>query len=390
MRRFSANYIFPVVGRPLKNGVVEVDDNGLITRLLENGTDSTEFSNTQFFNGVIIPGFVNAHCHLELSHLQGHFCRGLGLTEFVAQMVRKRVESAETIEQSVEAALREARNQGIVAIGDICNTTDSLRAKQKSAINCINFVEFFDVNPKCAKQVFDKQMLVFQQFKAHFPSTYIAPHAPYSVSDALWQLLGSHLTACTSVHFAETPAEYDLIAHHQGTFYSRYTANYPDYVVPDASTPAGLLVDKINKNCNLLLVHCIYSAENELLTLLNRFANLTVVVCPESNLFIEGKMADLAMLQRLGARIAVGTDSLASVSSLSIFDNIMLILQHFPQIKFLDVLSWATLNGAKAFGINHLYGSIEIGKKPGLNLITNFDFVRMCPTRDSRIQCLLP
>jgi cytosine/adenosine deaminase-related metal-dependent hydrolase len=113
------------------------------------------------------------------------------------------------------------------------------------------------------------------------------------------------------------------------------------------------------------------------------------VLCPSSNLFIEGKLPDLPMLIELGAKLTIGTDSFASSNTLSVYDQLMILLNHFPSLTFTDILNWGTLNGAKALGVDSKFGSFEIGKLPGLNLITDFDFRLMMPTAKSRVRPLV-
>ena len=110
---------------------------------------------------------------------------------------------------------------------------------------------------------------------------------------------------------------------------------------------------------------------------------MTLVACPESNLLIENAIPPLDKFEANGLNIAIGTDSLASTSSLSMLHQIMIILNHFPAIDFQTVLRWATINGAKALNIDNMYGTLGIGKKPGLVLVDHFDFTKMRPTEKS-------
>jgi cytosine/adenosine deaminase-related metal-dependent hydrolase len=109
------------------------------------------------------------------------------------------------------------------------------------------------------------------------------------------------------------------------------------------------------------------------------------VLCPLSNEYIEDKIPDIAMIQSCVNNIALGTDSLASNFNLSILDEIKKILLEYPQIQTEEIIKWATLNGAKALNIDKSCGSIEVGKRPGLNLITNIDFKNLRITQDSEL-----
>lgn len=386
MRRLAANYVLPVGGDPIKNGIVEVDDDGVVQRIIVPSQNFVEIHSTEFYNGVIVPGFVNAHCHLELSHLKGRFPANLGLAGFVKTVETQRdVEQAE-VQSAIKSALLQMDRTGTVAVGDICNTAHTIACKRSSHLNFHNFVEVFGIHPTQAPVAFAKAEDVYAQFNGAFPNaTSMAPHAPYSISDELWCLLGEHLAGISSIHFAESMDEYYLLTHHRGVLFDRYRQKHADYAVPSGGSPAGLIMQQISPQCEMLLVHCIYASEEELRQLSNHFQRATFVTCPESNLFIEGRMADLPLMVQMGLNIAVGTDSLASATTLSMLHNINLILNTFTDIPFGEVLKWATLNGARALHIDGKFGTIEAGKQPGLNLIDGFDFVNMRPTEQSRV-----
>lgn len=130
-------------------------------------------------------------------------------------------------------------------------------------------------------------------------------------------------------------------------------------------------------------MHNTFATPDELLSLNRWFHSLTLVTCPESNLLIENAIPPLDKFELNGLNIAIGTDSLASVSSLSILNQILIIQKQFPSVDFHTTLKWATINGAKALNIDNMYGTLEVGKKPGLVLVDHFDFTKMRPTEKS-------
>ena len=388
IRRFAANYVFPVDGAPIKNGIVEVDEQGSILSVYAPSNPDALHS-TEFHNGAIVPGFVNAHCHLELSHMRGRIPNGLGLIEFVRRIGQQRQASAEQIAQAIDDALLEMRQTGTVAVADICNTTHTLNAKKNSDIAFRNLVEVFGIHADEAQKAYANALSTHKAFAAQFADTAIVPHAPYSVSDRLWQLLQPHLHGLTSIHLGECMAEYELIEHQQGELYNRYNHIYTNYSVPTGGTPENVVERNLPANCPTLLVHCTYAQPQRLKALSQRFAKATVVTCPESNLYLEKRLPNLPEWQRLGLRIAIGTDSLASASTLSMLHNINLILDAFSTLHFTEVLQWATLNGAVALGFDTHLGSITIGKRPGLCLIDHFDFTHLRPTAQSGVRKLM-
>lgn len=388
IRRFAANYVFPVDAPPLKNGIVEVDKQGRIHAVYA-ASNPDALHSTEFHNGAIVPGFVNAHCHLELSHMRGRIPNGLGLIEFVRRIGQQRQASAEQIAQAIDDALSEMRQTGTVAVADICNTTHTLQAKQQSDIAFRNLVEVFGIHADEAQKAYTNALSTHKAFATQYADTAIVPHAPYSMSDRLWQLLQPHLHSLTSIHLGECQAEYELLEHSRGDLYNRYSRAYSSYSTPAGGSPEGVVERNMPANCTPLLVHCTYAQPQRLKALSQHFTQATVVTCPESNLYLEDRLPNLPEWQRLGLRIAIGTDSLASCTTLSMLHNINLILSAFPTLQFADVLRWATLNSAEALGLDNKLGSLSIGKRPGLCLIDHFDFVRMRPSAASRVRRLV-
>lgn len=394
MLRFAANYILPISQPPIKNGIVETDDDGRIIRIIDPQTIKGELNRTQFFNGVIVPGFVNSHCHIELSHLKGAFRKKTGITGFIDAIIRYRAHDNDVITKAISDAITLMRSEGTVAVGDICNTTDTLQPKKKGQLLYRNFIELFGINPEIATSSFSNTKQVLEQFThAEIPYTSITPHATYSLSKTLWNLLRPMLQSGigpVSIHYGESKAEYDFLKSDSGSLKERYTkANIP-YIPSINQSPEIVVKNHIPNNRELILVHCTFSAPDELKSLERHFKKLTVVTCPESNLFIENSLANLPAFAAAGLTIAIGTDSLASSDSLSMLNQINLILNRYPSLPFTEVLRWATLNGAEALGFSNTIGSIEPGKSPGLNLITNFDFSNFKPTANSKVIPLLP
>jgi cytosine/adenosine deaminase-related metal-dependent hydrolase len=86
MKRFAAQYIVTNAGPSLKRAVVTTEDDGTIISIEDTAGDLKEKHSTEFYNGIIIPGFVNCHCHLELSPLKGNISEGEGLGGFIEEL----------------------------------------------------------------------------------------------------------------------------------------------------------------------------------------------------------------------------------------------------------------------------------------------------------------
>ena len=148
MRKISADYIFPISSEPIKNGVITLDDDGTVVDVSsESGVKSLE-TGIEFYKGIICPGFINTHCHLELSHMRSQIPENLGMTGFIKDIITKRSNfSEEEIEQSIIAAEAEMINNGIVAVGDISNNNNTFKQKSKGNLAYHTFLEVFDLNP---------------------------------------------------------------------------------------------------------------------------------------------------------------------------------------------------------------------------------------------------
>lgn len=390
MRRFAANYIFPVNEPPIRNGIVETTDDGEIIKIICQEDNFSEIHSTQFFNGAVVPGFINAHCHLELSHLKGLKPDKPGIAGFIEAVTTHRNDDVPKVEESITKALTEASNTGTVAIGDICNTTATLKFKKASGIQFYNFVEFFGINPNAARSTFNNGIQVYNEFKRHYPqNTSLTPHSTYSISEELWTLIANHIqafaTELVSIHYGESKAEYQFLQSGDGPLYDRYSkANIP-FVPPKGLTPADVIKKNIPSIRKLMLIHNTFASTREIELLKTVYPDISLVTCPESNLLIEKSLPPLELLTMPGVNVCIGTDSLASSSSLSLLNQVMLILANYPSLSFDSVIKWATLNGARALGMDDIFGTMEPGKKPGLLLITPFDFTKMRPTHESRI-----
>ncbi len=392
MQRFSANYIYPISGPPIRNGVLVLDNNNTVVDIIDPKGNEKEFAFMEFHNGIIVPGFVNTHCHIELSHLKGRLEQAKGIAGFVSQVRDlRRVEPTE-IEGSIKQALSTLEVNGTVAVGDICNTLDTLNEKLNSDIYFHNFIELFGLNPVEAKEKIGTSLELLNRFQSTLVgSTSLTPHSTYSISKDLWSLINIELvknSSIVSIHYGESLQEYSILKDRSGLLAENFKTRGIPINLPDCDSPLEVVKHFIPKNANLLFVHNTFSSKKEVQELINHFTEPYFVICPSSNLFIEGKLPDVPMFLEQGAILTLGTDSYASSNTLSVFDQILILLEKFPAVTFAEAIKWATLNGSKALGIDSKLGSFDIGKKPGVNLITDFNFPSMKPSNKSRIKRL--
>ncbi|MEM1358313.1 MAG: S-adenosylhomocysteine deaminase, partial [Bacteroidota bacterium] len=167
MTYHTADYLYPITSPPIKNGIIGLDEEGRITEILNPASPTfiAPAAAPKKHTGILIPGFINTHCHLELSHLVGKSQTGKTLLPFLVDVVTMREMPQEAIDQAIIAQDRYMWQQGIQAVGDICNKTDTAAVKRSSPIRYYSFVEMFDfLQPERAeasfagyKEVYDQQ-----------------------------------------------------------------------------------------------------------------------------------------------------------------------------------------------------------------------------------------
>lgn len=353
-----------------ENTVLITDKKGGIEAIVnidEAGDD------VQSLNGVLCPGFINAHCHLELSHMKGLIPEHTGLVDFVLQVVAQRHFPDEEIMTAIEKAEDEMLNAGIVAVGDICNNVLTLSQKKLNRLQYHNFIEVSGWNPFIAGSRIEKSLEYYQQFHEAFPHhTSISPHAPYSVSNALWDLMQVYFTQqILTIHNQESTAENELFQQGTGDFirlYETMRISNPHFKAPGTnSLPAYF--HQLQQGKQLILVHNSCTNQQDIDLISQSKIPISFCLCPNANLYIENSLPPVDLLLQNNLNICIGTDSLASNHQLSILEEITTLQTHFPHLSLAVLLQAATLNGARALGMDEFLGSFEKGKKPGVLLL---------------------
>lgn len=378
MKFIQANIVFPVTSAPVENGIVAVDHSGMIVDVIDPKHVNELPLDIKKVEGFLCPGFVNMHCHLELSHLKGKFEEKTGLVGFIDQMRTNR--GGEKIMEAIEEADREMTEGGIVAVGDISNTDHTIQQKKSSAIYYHTFVELFDVVPGRAEKVFEAGKELSMQFTDAGLSNSIVPHAPYTVSSALLELLSKsyfNIAQLSTIHNQETEAEDTLFHSSSGGLFDFLVGLNPAVKDHRHKNESSLeyILDHLHHFEKLLLVHNTFTKEDHVKDALDFSDHLFWCFCPNANMFIENKLPDIELFRKNNCKITIGTDSYASNRSLSIVDELKTISQQFPEISLHEMLNWACINGATFLNKNDKIGSLEKGKKPGLVLIENVDLL---------------
>lgn len=379
MKHLSAQYIFTNTGTPLKRGVVNASDDGTIISVENTGGNLEEKESVEFHNGIIIPGFVNCHCHLELSHMKGFIPQAGGLAQFIRSMRSARETGSEIIPVSALSADEEMFREGVVLCADICNTRMTFDLKKRSRIRYINLLEVFGIDSEKAGRRLDEIVQVSHIARDYGLISWIVPHSVYSLSLQLFRLLrlATAFNRITSIHFLETESEKPFLRDHEGPILESFKeSGLAGGELQTVRDHVSAVLEEITPAGNLILVHNTF-VDSETIKAVRKRGMLYWCLCPGSNLYIENHLPPVELLIREECEIVIGTDSLASNSRLSILEELKTLQKAFPGLLLEDLIIWATLNGAEALGQEEHFGTIEPGKKPGLLLIRDLDLVNM-------------
>jgi aminodeoxyfutalosine deaminase len=388
MKYLSAQYIFTNAGPPLKRGIITAEDDGTITMVEDTGGNAAERHSVEFHNGIIIPGFVNCHCHLELSFLKNEIPAGSGLADFLHNVNTIRYSLETDAAQAIKKADSEMSDEGVVLCSDICNNDSTFIIKKESKIRYISMLEVFGIDPSRAEFRMNEMLKLADTAKKLDLPHSIVPHAFYSISIPLFRLINKYTSdnKVTSIHFMESADEAIFFETHTGKLMDYYRQFLPAFSENQlVSDPVTTFREMISASGNLILVHNTFATKNVINTL-NTRRDLYWCLCPKSNLYIEGKMPPVDLFASEGCKIVIGTDSLSSNNSLSMIDELRTIQEYYPSFSLETAISWATINGARALGEESQFGSIEPGKKPGLVLLKNVDLLnkKLLPATASR------
>lgn len=387
MRKITADYIFPVSQPPLKNGVVIIDDGGKIHSLDERKNfDDAEL---EIYTGFIVPGFINAHCHLEGSHLKGKIPEKTGIVQFILDYISKRDMPMDVILQAITDGDAEMKRNGIVGVGDISNKTDTFLQKTKHNLHYHTFVEVFGFDPNNAEHYFNEGLKVIEEGHRHNLQISMTPHAPYSVHSALFEKIVSYnKTNLYSYHSQESKAEEELYVAGSGNFKWLFNKfNFPtDWFTPTGKSSLISTLSQFGGNKKILLVHNTFTTKDDIAFALKSGNDIWWCSCPNANLYIENALPDYDLFLNQKDKVVLGTDSVASNHQLSILEEMKTISLHKNNIEFSTLLQWATLNGARFFSWDNMLGSLEAGKQPGLNLLEKTDNLKINLTSQSSVR----
>jgi cytosine/adenosine deaminase-related metal-dependent hydrolase len=392
MRYITADYIFPVSSPPLKNGIVQIEDDGTIIETLHGENQN---QNVEVFKGIICPGFINSHCHLEHSYLKNRILEKTGLTGFISLIRQLQKQSSmEEILSAIVKANIEMLNNGIVAVGDISNKNHSFEIKTVNGIYYHTFLEVFNVNPDLAEEEIKKTVPLTDELKNRHLHFSVTSHAPYSASKNLFELVSESAVKnhfILSMHNQESESENEMFLDNSGLMieFFKSIGISVEHLKSTGKSSLQSVLPLLPKENKILLVHNTFTSRQDIQFAQQYSKNIYWCFCPNANLYIENALPDFEIFIAENAKCCVGTDSYASNWTLSILDELKTISKHNAEISLQILLQWATLNGAEFLGIQNQFGSIEKNKKPRLNLIENVDLESMTLTEKSKVKKLV-
>lgn len=372
-RKFSADQLFTGYELLDRHQVLITDEAGRVEAIVP---DTEAGEDVQAFEGILTPGFINAHCHLELSHMKGLIPEQTGMIDFLLAVMTRRYFPDEQVMEAMASAEQEMLENGIVAVGDICNTAHSIPQKQQGRLYYHSFIEATGFVAATAAQRFEAAKAVLDQYRAipgHHCS--LVPHAPYSVSPRLFEMIlslpGNHLQ---TMHNQESLAENEFIQNGTGHFHQLYQAIGIDINTYQGSGRSSLqtCLPFFEPAEAVILVHNVVTSKEDLDWVQQRSDKtgaspaLYFCICPNANLYIGNGLPPVDLLMQANLPIVIGTDSLASNHQLSILKELHTLHQAFPQLPLPTLLQWATLQGARALQVDHTLGSFEKNKQPGI------------------------
>lgn len=372
MRRIAARYLYTLSDEsPLENAFVETEDNGTVIRTGLCGDISGE---KEYYDGAVVPGFVNAHCHIELSYMKGLFRRGSGMAGFIDQInsLRNTVSVEERID-AIREQMDSLWSQGVSAMADISNCDDSFAIKAASPMYTRTFLEVFGTEPEDCASVMENVAGLQSAADGFGIDAAPTPHACYTMSPELLTAASAAglRSGFLSYHSEETPEEEEMLISGSGALWeNRRNAGMS---TPPVTGSSSLLyfIDRLRKvheppfGEHILLVHEVCMNGEGIEAVQAVMQHPFVALCPLSNIFIHDALPPVGLLRGSGLKLTVGTDSLSSNDELNIVKELFCLQENFPMLGLGEMLVWACRNGAEFLSREEL-GTIVPGKCPGL------------------------
>ena len=376
MKRVTAEFVYTLEAEPIRNGFVEYDEDGTILAVGKCNEDE------EVTPGALVPGFVNAHCHVELSHLHKKFRKGTGMAGFIDQINELRDWAGfEVKQQLVREWMDKMWNDGVSAMADISNDDASFDVKKSHPMYTRTFLEVFGSEPHMCEGVM-KEVAALKDVadKAGIDAA-PTPHSCYTMSP---QLLSASAAAglesgYLSYHSQESQEEEDLLVSGSGAMYENRKRSGMSTPPVTGESSLKYFIDRLAAakpapyDEHILLVHNVCLQQSDIDALKKVMRNPYFAICPLSNIFIHNALPPIELMRKNELSIALGTDSLSSNDDLDMVKELICLHENFKEVPMDELLTWACFNGARFLGKDAVLGSIAVGKRPGIVRIEGID-----------------
>jgi len=375
MKKLSAHYIFDGT-RLRKNAILEIEDNGKIIGLSEERSNISEAENLSFYNGILLPGIINSHQHLELAWMKNHIAASNGMAGFLNSVaeLRKSIPEEPTVSEEMRTLDRIMYSQGIGAVIDVSNSAGSIGVKKESNIEYFTTVELYGLDSGRNDEIIRKGEEVLGQFRSKPLNASLTPHSFYLTNTELLKTISCIGNNTVSVHFFESNEEACFNAGTENELSVFLRSFYPPFAIPENYSEVIVkTISKFLKTHQVILVHNTFIPEFLLKRLmsLDKAENLFFCLCPKSNRYINESLPDINMLISNGCKLLLGTDSPASNPGFNFAGELFEIQQNYPSVSIAEMLQWCTSNPAEIFCCKGNMGSFITGTSPGIVLLEN-------------------
>lgn len=376
VKRIAASYVYTMESEPIRNGYVEYEDDGTVVAV------GACAEGEEVLPGALVPGFVNTHCHVELSHLHTKFVKGTGMAGFIDQINALRDWAGREAKQKlVQEWMDKMWEDGVSAMADISNDDSSFDVKKSHKMYTRTFLEVFGSEPEMCEGVMAEVTALNAVAKEAGIDAAPTPHSCYTMSP---QLLSASAAAgleegFLSYHSQESQEEEDLLISGSGAMYENRKRSGMSTPPVTGESSLKYFIERLaaSKDApyeqHILLVHNVCLQQDDIDAAKKVMKNVYFAVCPLSNIFIHNALPPIELMRGNALSITLGTDSLSSNDDLDMVKEMYCLHKSFPQVPMQEILQWATLNGARFLKKEDILGSIAPGKKPGLVLVADVD-----------------
>ena len=390
IKKIAASYLYTLESdAPLRNGYIEYDEaDGTILNVgVCEDPDSEEI-----LQGALVPGFVNAHCHVELSHLHKKFRKGTGMAGFIDQINELRDWAGrEKKAELVQEWMDKMWNDGVSAMADISNDDSSFDVKASHKMYTRTFLEVFGSEPEMCEGVMKDVTELHEIASSKGLDAAPTPHSCYTMSPALLSASAAAglKDGYISYHSQESQEEEDLLISGSGAMYENRKRNGMSTPPVTGESSLKYFIERLADikqgpyDEHILLVHNVCLQQGDIDAAKKVMNNVYWAVCPLSNIFIHNALPPIPLMRANGLDITLGTDSLSSNDDLDMVAEIECLHRNFPEVPMEEIFKWASLNGARFLSKDNILGSFAQGKRPGIVLVTGID-AEGCVTAESQ------